>query len=854
MVSAKEVAQVAVYGGPLDKRGRTGWKKRYFYLTMSQWMYYDTNDSSAPSFITSATDISAVEELNASSDPLVSQSLSSSSQKGFIFAIVVGKKRSELRAATEEDRDGWIGALAPYTKETAPLSSPHAHHPKSRSKAELVKVAEHLKQQLAFQKKKTFVAEDAITILAKKFPHLTPLELETWGQTLLDAKLIQAMAPTTKDSIAFKRHPGVFSCEVKKSAKLSAEAIIEELKDDICANYSTFLAASSEIRSMESSVSHMKTLLTNCKRSLALLQSVTLEPPKLDGKKGSLGSMHGSSATLAIVPDDANLELEHSLEMYLFEQDYDGFAALVVDTRSASPPPHTLEVLSRYTQQFVVQVTARASVHRINRERHVGHLIRLGETKVATDMCLHEYSARIATQLRTVPASGVGLNYVLEASRAFFTTLLMCYEDFLASFEGQPSGFFVALTGWIHGQVALFAGEIALHIFECPDPAMAWVVRPPADFKAASKAIGASLRYLFFGARQLELAGLPIAASLSTCLGESLETHVRNYARAIKLKVKDEVKRERWELLAMKIRDDKSQREEDVVLSKSARYFYGLLQQYLRDLQKLLHPSYPTSHSPRIQLTVLYETELVLSQYLQDIKAAFDNPKTLTSVKYAHVVAMLATMRYIEKDSVHRVLHALRTCVPAAQIGKALFGSQVRRRLWATDAALWKVRQLWEEMFARCIPRMAQALLLNSIRWGELNLSSETLPTDGQVLFLTTFLTDLTSVSPDQLDIFGELEDVMLQLLEAVLTAMAEDATWWQLVDSKQKVLGYGGTSQFIAELRVMIARVASPRVERSGLAVEQRLVAMYSRVGTKKELAPDAWYSQYAAEITREK
>ncbi|KDO31840.1 hypothetical protein SPRG_03760 [Saprolegnia parasitica CBS 223.65] len=855
-----------------------GWKKRYFYLTMSQWMYYDATDASSPSFVTNASEISLVEELHASTDPAMSQSTSSSSSssKGYCFAIVVGKKRSELRAATEEDRDGWIGALAPYVKETAPLSSPHAHHPKSRSKAELTKVAEYLKQQVAFQKKKQFTTDEATTILAKKFPNLSLAELEAWGQTLLDAKFIMTTGPTTKDSISFGRHPGVFTCDVKKktnrltanersrisdvmsSATFDArayaevflkrnppekiqdhcemlldqkEAIIEELKSDICANYVTFLSAAAEIRSMDSSVSLMKSVIHDCKRSLSLLQTLSLVPPKHDAKKAMSAS--SNSKLLAAVPtpqDDTLLELEHSLEMYLFEQDYDGFTSLA----SA--------LVDRYTAQFVHKVTtATTTVHQTFRDNHVAHLLRLHETKAATDMCLDAYSARLHTQLRTVVASGQPQAYVLAASRAFFTTLLMCYEDFVASFEGQRSCYFVALTGWIHANVAQFASEIALHIFECPDPAMASVVRDPSELKTSSKAIGASLRLLYFGARQLELAGLPIATQLAHCLSQPLQHHILAYAKAIKLKVKDEVKRERWDLLSMKIRDEKTQAEQEISLTKSARFFYGHLQQYLRDLQKLLHPSYPSSQSPKIQTTVLYETELVLLQYLQDIKAMFENPKTMTSVKYAHIVAMLSTMRYIEKDCVSRVLHTLTACLPAAQLQKAAFGSQIR--------------QLWLDMLNASVPRMAQALLRNSLRWHELSLASDALPSDSaaSALFLPMLLQDLNSVSPDQLDIFGDQDDVTLQLLESLLQAMLDDSAWWQQIETKQKALGYGGASQCIAELRVLTSRVASPGIAQAGTSLEQKFKTMYSRVGTRKELAPDAWCTQYGLEITKD-
>jgi hypothetical protein len=361
-------------------------------------MYFDTADASSPTFSISALEIFQVEETYASNDPTLSHSGSSgsSSGKGFGFTITAGKRKSELRASTEEDRDGWMGALAPFAKESSPLSSPHAHHPKSRSstlssfftstttitlccslaeyvnymnlETELAKVADYLKQQLAVRKKKQFSADEGMQLLSKKYPQLNESELKAWGQALLDAKLIhvisssiinpncsQAVVTTTelnphhhfgdheqpegednnhrqrktssmllygfpekKNKSAKWNHtisgtndksklsknisdlmskPGfdakVYAEQFLKRANTSAhldtkiedhcetlldqkETIIEELKDDICANYTTFLIASLEIRKMENCVSSMKAAMLECKRSLHRLQSQPL--------------------------------------------------------------------------------------------------------------------------------------------------------------------------------------------------------------------------------------------------------------------------------------------------------------------------------------------------------------------------------------------------------------------------------------------------------------------------------------------------------------------------------------------------------------------------------------------------
>lgn len=64
------------------------------------------------------------------------------------------------------------------------------------------------------------------------------------------------------------------------------------------------------------------------------------------------------------------------------------------------------------------------------KESHLKYLIQLGETHLATEMCLQNYSVRIAMQLRHVPSYGNTLNFVINLSRTFFTTLLVCYEDY----------------------------------------------------------------------------------------------------------------------------------------------------------------------------------------------------------------------------------------------------------------------------------------------------------------------------------------------------------------------------------------------------------------------------------------
>ncbi|ETV77347.1 hypothetical protein, variant 1 [Aphanomyces astaci] len=821
MVSAREVAQVAVYGGPLEKKGRTGWKKKYFYVTTTQWIYFDSMDATTPTFAISATEIVSVEELQAanatSGDSSHSAPSTSFTNKGFAFNVTVGKKKTELRAATEDDRDGWIGALMPYVADVAPLSATHSHHPKSRSRAELAKVADYIKQQMAVQKKKTsFTTHDVLQALGRKFPDLSDTDLLAWGEALVSAQLLLGPSTAFKDTttISSLRLPDKLAKKLSASdrsklsdlmsspdfdAKAYAESflkrnppdkidshchvlldqkdvIIHELKADICANYTTFLAASTEIRHMENHVSLMRAAIVDCKRALQLLQSrptcipaivssnhcsaTSLESPACPhnslGEGGVVVHVPGRSpctaATSALSAShnnninieqqrlqDARDDLAHSLDMHLFENDLDAFVHLVV---AAKANPDVAEVVASAVDRFVRHV---AGVDGAHRDRHVLHLLELDQVVPATALCLDGYARRMVSQVHHVTATGHVEAYVLALSRAVFTTLLMCYQDFLVVFHGHKSGPFVSFTMWMTDQLSHFATQVTLHVFECspPPPSILSPISPSSvtkdvvEFKAATKTIATCLRKVFYGARQLELAGLPIATYLAPHFQLPLQHYIRSYVKTIKWKTKDEVKRERWELVTMTLRSD--DKHKDVAMVKSARVFAGYVQQYLRDMVKLVHPSCASSHLPEIHLSILYESELVVVQYMQDIKAVVDNPKTTTSIKYAQVVSMLLTLQYIEQDIFPRVQEVLQGVCPSSQIEKASFGS--------------KVRSLSDEIASVALVRLAKALVGNSMRWPELHLGQETLPNDGaKSMFVTNVQNDLSTVPPDHLE------------------------------------------------------------------------------------------------------
>lgn len=96
----------------------------------------------------------------------------------------------------------------------------------------------------------------------------------------------------------------------------------------------------------------------------------------------------------------------------------------------------SFEQIEQLQQQFIARLvddfnsSMQTSERMHKKEDHLRFLIQLGEAQLATEMCLQNYSVRIALQLRHVPSYGNALNYVINLSRTFFTSLLVCYEDY----------------------------------------------------------------------------------------------------------------------------------------------------------------------------------------------------------------------------------------------------------------------------------------------------------------------------------------------------------------------------------------------------------------------------------------
>lgn len=115
------------------------------------------------------------------------------------------------------------------------------------------------------------------------------------------------------------------------------------------------------------------------------------------------------------------------------------------------------------------------------------------------------------------------------------------------------------------------------------------------EFKNVTKFVASALRYVFYGSRQLELAGLPTAHCLAPHLVPGLVAFMGSYSSSIRGTMKEEIKRERWEQARRTIRDTATNRDVEIVLTQSARSFYSMVQQFLRDVQRVLNPSCATS-------------------------------------------------------------------------------------------------------------------------------------------------------------------------------------------------------------------------------------------------------------------
>lgn len=192
------------------------------------------------------------------------------------------------------------------------------------TQAELRALCDHMKRAMAWQVQisKSFSARDVADWIRKQSPALSHERLLQLGQDLVDSKLIIPLKSHVFDDsdasarfkfveVAATKQPknhlamraqsiadlmGHDHFDAKKYAedflrKHASEKIdghcnklvaqkdqtIEELKEEISSNYTSFIRAAAEIKTMENSVSQLKTLVLECKRSIHSLKTATLE-------------------------------------------------------------------------------------------------------------------------------------------------------------------------------------------------------------------------------------------------------------------------------------------------------------------------------------------------------------------------------------------------------------------------------------------------------------------------------------------------------------------------------------------------------------------------------------------------
>ncbi|EEY58065.1 uncharacterized protein PITG_00675 [Phytophthora infestans T30-4] len=844
MVSGPEALRIAIRDGILERKRRAGyWTKRQFVLTPTHLMYFESLDAKEPANSFATMEIMAVQK--SSSDP-----------QQRIFTLVLFKKKKEYRARSAEERDAWVEVLesvsgmkgagaasVPVKKEESKADRESGSSVQEVKDVDLRALCEQMKKSFSWQIQisKSFSSKDVAEFVKKTLPHLSSTQIQEVGQGFIDLKLIIPLKSHVFDvadpgrfkfvEMAVPKQPknhlsmggpsianlmGNQQFNARKYAedflrkhsqlkidshckKLVAqkENTIEDLKEEISANYTSFIRAADEIKTMENSVSQLKTLVLECRRTMHTLKGVALEPPpekvaqvdfkavdkKADERKQSM----------------ALDEFINDLEVHLYERNYEQFTQLMLEykrketqgiessTESQQAKIDELRhlLVEKLVDEFNASLQTSERMHK--KENHLEFLIQLGETQLATEMCLQNYSVRIALQLRHVPSYGNALNYIINFSRTFFTSLLVCYEDYEHSFRGQKSSHFISLTVWISSQLEHFASEVTYHIFP-NDPSASTsrsssaagdfsspgscVAIDVSEFKSVAKYVSSALRYVFYGSRQLELAGLPTAHYLAPYLARGLVSFFTSYCVAVKNTIREEIKRERWEMTSRTIRDPENKVEREIILTQSARSFYTLVQQFLRDVQRVMNPSCATSNLAEVHGVVVWEADELLVRHSFEELQYLESPKLSSSLRPKHVIGILTNAAYIQDDCAARSTNILQEYLPKAAL-------QNREN-----------SVLWDKLVTIGVKRCAQSLMKMSFSWQDMELADESLP-------------ETPTISLFAGVVAKELADVMTN--NQLNKAMLEDESWWQNFSGKggagRKRLGYGGMMEIYQQL-----------------------------------------------------
>ncbi|KAG4048711.1 hypothetical protein PC123_g15977 [Phytophthora cactorum] len=945
MVSAPEALRIAIRDGILERKRRAGyWTKRQFVLTPMHLMYFETMEAKEPANSFATMEIMAVQK--SSSDPQqriftlvlfkkkkeyrarsteerdawVEALESVSGMKGTGVASVPAKKE-EILPRDEPP----VGDEREKESKTDRESGSNVQDIKDLN---LRALCEQMKKSFSWQIQisKSFSSKDVAEFVKKTLPHLNTAQIQEVGQGFIDLKLIIPMkshifdvtdpgrfkfveTPAPKQpknhlnmggpSIAnlmgnqqfnarkyaedfLRKHSPLKIDSHCKKLVAQKENTIDDLKEEISANYTSFIRAADEIKTMENSVSQLKTLVLECRRTMHTLKGVALEPPP--EKVAQLDFKAVDKKAEERMQSMALDKFIRDLEVYLYERNYEQFTQHMLEykrkeTQGIEAATETQQakidelrhlLVEKLVDEFNASLQTSERMHK--KENHLEFLIQLGETQLATEMCLQNYSVRIALQLRHVPSYGNALNYVINFSRTFFTSLLVCYEDYEHSFRGQKSSHFISLTVWISAQLEHFASEVTYHIF--PDDPSASSSRSSSaagdssscvaidvsEFKSVAKYVSSALRYVFYGSRQLELAGLPTAHYLAPHLARGLVSFFTSYCVAIRNTIREEIKRERWEMTSRMIRDPENKVEREIILTQSARSFYTLVQQFLRDVQRVMNPSCATSNLTEVHDVVVWEADELLVRYSFEELQYLESPKLSSSLRPKHIIGILTNAAYIQDDCAARSTNILQEYLPKAALQN--------REVEAQNSALW------DKLVAIGVKRCAQSLMKMSFSWQDMDLTDEALPdvssspeTPTSSLFAGVVAQELADVmtnnqlnkavqnynpAVDGEDV-GKRVSFAGMVLDALLREMLEDEPWWQNFSGKggagRKRLGYGGVNKFLAEMYALRDMIPASKAVEITSKIDMKMMEIYQQLypGRKDVQAPAEWTQAYA-------
>ncbi|CCI46878.1 unnamed protein product [Albugo candida] len=626
------------------------------------------------------------------------------------------------------------------------------------------------------------------------------------------------------------------------------EKTVEAMKEEISASYQSFIRASTEIKKMESSMAELKTLVVDCKRSLLSLKHASSDLRDSGNITAKQGVSRSHKRPDEKEDQDAQ-ELYNDLLVYFNAMQYEEFMHHLKKFKQLDPMDNSAlkiqvdrletDFTQRLQDDFASSMHTSERIHRS--DKHLRYLIELGKARVASEMCFGNYTHQITLQLRRVPSTGDPLRYIIDFSRTFFSTIIVCYQDLLDGFEGQSSTHFLALTAWISSQLERFALGIRFHIF----PGISDGVESQQDrgslhadvteHKEMARFVSNALRNVFYGSRQLELAGLPTAHCLAPHFLDGIQSCLNSYKAAIIRSIHDQVKRERWEIVGYTIRSVDTKEESEIQLTQSARSFYTMIQQFLRDAQRILTPTCATL--PKAHRAVVTILDELLIHYTLDVKSYLESSNLSSTLRPKQIAGVLTDVAYIQTDCVTRT-----TAILDEFIAKSALQDRNLEILFS---------QLWKNIVQAAMERSSSSILKSTIHLEALDLTESALPPiqrdendlEHNTLILQSLFHSINDISNPQLEESLELVDSLLPFQDKQAECWLTVFVLWGLVQRLQrdeyfldiifqKKVGWGGLHRLIAELCVLSRHlVKSDRLEQQILVLEDKAMNRYHRV-----------------------